>query len=261
MNGSTACKRMAFKDFHTAPGLIETDEDRRRKRSLIGGDLALRRQHGKPVQLNGRWILDPIFRDDDLQSLQQFCQPQANSELAVEVGFQLGEFAVEYCVERPASRFVGFEVRKHFCEETDALMQTRGIESARFCLADARTILPEILEPGTLDHLYVFFPDPWWKPRHVRKRLVSGDFLADAAVWLRPGGRFLLKTDVQAYAQWALALLTSNPMFTTKILDDRHADLPWTLRERRSDLHGHPTWAIEAVRNEIVTRRQDFLVD
>ncbi|MBM4344302.1 MAG: hypothetical protein FJ100_13110 [Deltaproteobacteria bacterium] len=240
---------MAFKQFHLAPSTGEAVADpRSRSRALIGGDLQMRRAHGTPSKLADPDVLDPVFRAQDFEAVRAWCQRDEDRPLVVEIGFQLGEFAVAYCARRPEIAYLGFEVRKQFCEESARLLRSRGLENARLCLADARLILPDMAAGGRLDELLVFFPDPWWKPRHVKKRLFSDDFVADAHDWLRPGGRLLLKTDVEPYAALAEATLAAHGGYRVERLADPHAGLPWTLRERRCDLHGYPTWAVAGVR-------------
>ena len=227
---------------------------RRKAKALIGGSLEMRRQHGTPSTITGQFILDPIFRPDDLQKLRTLVDPADPRPLVIEIGFQMGEFAAAFCQANPGVRYVGFEVRKKYCEEADALAVKKGIQNAMFCLVDAREMLREVLTPGTLDRLLVFFPDPWWKPRHIKKRLLTADFVAEAATLLRPpvgdspAGTLLLKTDVPGYADWAQGVMTADPHFHVERLADPTAQLPPTLRERRCKFHGYPTFAVQATR-------------
>ena len=140
--------------------------------------------------------LDPVFRADDEAKLTAWCAP-GPQPLVVEIGFQMGEFAAAYCQRRPEIRYAGFEVRRKFCEEANALLEASGLTNAWLALVDAREMLPRILQPGSVSEFLVFFPDPWWKARHIKKRLLYAEFIAQMADWLAPGGRLLLKTDVE----------------------------------------------------------------
>ena len=241
---------MAFRTFliDDKPADAPEQVQRKQKKALIGGSLEKRRAHGQPSALKGQFLLDPIFRAEDEVQLRAACAPDPDRPLSVEIGFQMGEFAAAYCLREPSLRYVGFEVRKKFCEEANAALEAAGVTNALICLVDAREMLRLVVQPGTLDELLVFFPDPWWKPRHVKKRLLTAEFIADAAVYLRPGGRLLLKTDVTEYADWAEGLMRADPHFAVTRLEDPAAGLPFTLRERRCRLHGYPTWAVQAVR-------------
>lgn len=241
---------MAFRTFHIDDKPVQAPEQlqRKKQKALIGGSLEMRRAHGHPSSLQGQFLLDPIFRAEDEQRLRELCAADPARPLTIEIGFQMGEFAVAYCQREPQRRYVGFEVRKKFCEETHAALEAAGVTNATICLVDAREMLPLVLAPASLDELLVFFPDPWWKPRHVKKRLLTAEFIADAATYLRPGGRLLLKTDVSEYADWAEALMRADPHYRVARLDDPSAGLPLTLRERRCRLHGYPTWAVQADR-------------
>ena len=232
---------MALRKFHVSDTPPPVDGDaavsRRQAKALIGGSIAMRRLHGTPSEIGGTFILDPIFRAADLDKLRAAVDPADARPLVVEIGFQLGEFAVAFCQANPGVR-----------QEADALAVKNMIGNAVFCLVDAREMLREVLAPGTLDQLFVFFPDPWWKPRHIKKRLLTADFVAEAARALRPGGRLLLKTDVPGYADWAQGVMAEDPHFDVVRLADPGADLPPTLRERRCHFHGYPTFAVQATR-------------
>lgn len=231
----------------SAPG-SEPDPLRVRKKRLIGGSVEKRREFGTPSDIRGAFLLDPIFRIEDEARLRAACDPAIDRPLIIEIGFQLGEFAAAFCQERPNVRYIGFEVRRKYCEEADALLVQKGITNALLALVDAREMLPRVLEPASVDEVLVFFPDPWWKQRHIKKRLLHPEFIHDTAGWLKPGGRLLLKTDVEGYADWAEAEMRREPRFEVTRLSDPAAGLPFTLRERRCRFHGMPTYAIEARR-------------
>ena len=238
---------MPVKDFKLA--VSEADSRMRRQRALIGGTWEKRREHGTPSELGGgRYALDPVFVPADLARLRAHCAPVADRPLVFEIGFQMGEFAAAFCAQRPAVRFAGFEVRAQYVREANQRLEQQNISNALLSMIDARQIIGEVVDPGTLDELFVFFPDPWWKPRHIRRRLISEDFVADAGQWLRPGGRLLLKTDVIAYADMAQGVMAADPQFAVERLADSSAALPPTLREKRCHFHGMPTYAVQAVR-------------
>ena len=244
---------MAMRKFHIVqapPPRSGLEPARQRERALIGGSLELRREHGRSTGVAGAFVLDPVFFAEHEARLKAFCDPSDPRPLVVEIGFQMGRFATDYCLQNPETRFVGFEVRRKYCEEADARLQKFGANNALLALVDAREMLPRVLTPGTLDELFLFFPDPWWKARHIKKRMISQEFIADMLGWLRPGGRFLLKTDVPDYATWAEAELRLAPAFVVQRLEDPSAGLPFTLRERRCRLRNQPTFAIEARRQQ-----------
>ncbi len=250
---------MAYRDFHQ-PDRSPSEQSseavgaaRSLSTRLVGGSMAMRRAHGEPPQLKGKWLFDPIFSDSDFESLRQWCSDDDPRPLVVEVGFQRARFARAFCEANPDIRYMGFEVRTKFCQDANEWLERGGIENARLALVDARECLPLLIEPGTLDCLYAFFPDPWWKKRHMKKRLVSNAFAFEVSNLLKDQGILLIKTDVQGYADWAETELRAEPNYDVNRLADASAGLPLTQRERKCALHGRPTWAIEAIRNTRVS--------
>ncbi|MCO4761872.1 MAG: hypothetical protein KC502_10225 [Myxococcales bacterium] len=245
---------MAYRDF-LEPDQIPSKTDpsgrgagRTVDTRLVGGDMALRRANGHPSNISGEWLYDPIFKDEDLAELKAWCSPDDPRPLVVEIGFQRARFARAFCLENPGVRYMGFEVRKKFCEDASEYLVAGGVDNARLALVDARQALPELVPPGTLDTLLAFFPDPWWKKRHMKKRLVSRDFAAESADLLKIGGKLIVKTDVEGYADWAEEEMRAEPRFEVTRLEDPAAGLPPTQRERRCAIHGRPTWAMVAIR-------------
>jgi len=241
---------MAMRDFHPQT----RDSDRRDKRGdavrIVGGALAMRRAHGQPTGASGVHVYDPIFRDDHIALLRAFCAPDATRPLVVEVGFQRARFARAYCSQHPETRYLGFEIRRKFVEESDAWMQRAGCDNYRLALVDAREAMPELIEAASVDRMFTFFPDPWWKSKQRKRRLLDRSFVALAARLLKPGGTLLVKTDVAGYADWAQAELEAVSGLRVERLDDPRAGLPPTQRERRCIEAGLPTWAVLATRVE-----------
>ena len=255
---------MAQKPFHVSvslPAPPEAGDARQwhRQRALIGGDLELRRARGKASGVHGRWVLDPVFRPEDEATLRAFCDAADPRRLVVEIGFQFGRFATPYCLLHPNVRFVGFEVRRKFCQDASARLERFGVTNAWLALVDARAMLPVVATPASIDELFVFFPDPWWKRDQAKKRLLSAEFAAEAALLVKLGGRLLLKTDVAGYADWAEGVLRAEPAFDVRRLADPTAGLPPTLREGRCLRFGTPTFAIEARRRPCVDPLADDL--
>lgn len=206
----------------------------------------MRRAHGHPSELKGTYLFDPIFREEDMAALKAWCEPDPERPLVVEIGFQRARFAAQWCQQNAGARYLGFEVRKKFCEDADAWLVRHEIDNARLALVDARSVLTDLIPEGTVDAFFCFFPDPWWKKRHMKKRLVSRSFAEVAQRLLKDDGVLVVKTDVQGYADWAEQELREVAGWRVERLDDPHAGLPLTQRERRCQLRELPTWAIEA---------------
>lgn len=243
---------MARRSFHL-PNAPSDDRPAERSQdaiSLVGGSLEKRRAHGHPSNLEGHFLHDPIFVPDDLQKLQQWCDSADRRPLAIEIGFQRARFAAQWCLQNPDARYLGFEVRKKFCEDADAWLFKHDVNNAKLALVDARSVLEDLTAPDSVDLLFCFYPDPWWKKRHMKKRLVSRSFAEAALRVLKPGGALIVKTDVEGYAEWAQAELEQVVGWTVTRLADATAGLPLTQRERRCHLRDLPTWAIEARKQE-----------
>jgi len=119
----------------------------------------------------------------------------------------------------------------------------------RVICADAVEVLRDCLPPGCVDEIVIFFPDPWPKKRHHKRRLMQPDFVALLARRLRPGGRLRLATDWEPYAEWLLAVLGASPALRNCAADGGYVPRPpvrpETRFERRGTRLGHVVHDLE----------------
>jgi tRNA (guanine-N7-)-methyltransferase len=123
-------------------------------------------------------------------------------------------------------------------------IERRGLSNLRVVRQDAVELLTRGLEPGTLDRVQLFFPDPWPKKRHHKRRILSPAFVALLARVIRPGGTFHAATDWEPYAEQMLAVLEApgGPFENTAGADrfaQRPPERPLTRFERRGERLGH----------------------
>jgi len=117
----------------------------------------------------------------------------------MEVGFGKGLFLVRVAQEAPATNFVGVEVVRKYQLFTATRLAKRGLRNVRLVLADARWLLEACVPAGSLQAVHVYYPDPWWKKRHEKRRVFTAEFAAGCERCLRVGGRLYVVTDVPEY--------------------------------------------------------------
>ncbi len=159
---------------------------------------------------------------------------------ALEIGFNRGVFLRSVAERWPDHDVIGVEIRRKFCWHLVNEVGDAGApKNLRLIWADAKNVVPAVFGNGSLSHLFVTFPDPWWKKRHAKRRLVDEDFAANIAPLLRPGGRIWVKTDVPAIAEEIAHSLSLCPELTPPepFAQD---DLPLTYREKRCIAQGLP---------------------
>ncbi len=122
--------------------------------------------------------------------------------LVVEIGFGNGDFLVETAPRRPGTRFVGIELSRTSVMKAAKRLKALRIRNVRLIHWDARPALQHLFEPGSLSEVHSYFPDPWPKKRHEKRRLFSVEFCQLVASRLRTGGRVILYTDDADYFAW-----------------------------------------------------------
>ncbi len=172
----------------------------------------------------------------------------------VEVGFGKGLFLLSSARARSDVNFLGIEIVRKYQLFTATRLAKRGLGNVRVACADAVEVLREMIAPASLDGAHIFFPDPWPKKRHHKRRLVQADFIELIQRALTAGGYFHLATDWQEYAEHMLALLGQTPGFENAAGAGRYAPRPeyrpLTKFERRGQRLGHGVWDLIFRKNE-----------
>ena len=131
----------------------------------------------------------------------------------VEIGSGLGEAIVHRASEMPEANFLAVEVYTPGIADLLLKMGQAGVENVRVAQANAPELLDNMLEENSVDELWVFFPDPWHKSRHHKRRLVSPAFADKVARVLKPGGIWRLATDWEEYAHVMRDVMEAHPDF------------------------------------------------
>jgi len=164
----------------------------------------------------------------------------------LEIGFGMGHSLAEMAAAAPDSNFLGIEVHRPGVGKLLHLVQEQGLGNVRVMCHDAVEVLRDGIGPDALDTLQVFFPDPWHKKRHHKRRLIQPPFVELAASRLRPGGRLHLATDWEHYAAQMLEVLSACPLLENTAPDTgyapRPAQRPLTKFEQRGERLGHGVW-------------------
>jgi len=129
----------------------------------------------------------------------------------IEVGFGKGLFLVNAGQERPDTNFVGIEIERAYQLHTATRLAKRELGNVRVVCADARLFLRDYVGDGSVGVVHVYFPDPWWKTRHRKRRLFTYDFAAQCIRVLQAGGRLQLASDVEEYFAIIVDMLDAQP--------------------------------------------------
>lgn len=159
--------------------------------------------------------------------------------LIVEIGSGTGDGLVQAAETYPDARLIAFEVYQPAVASTMIKLAAHGTTNVRLVVADGVQGLRQLIAPATLAQLHTYFPDPWHKLRHHKRRLVSPDFAELVISRLAPGGRWQLATDWTDYAEQMRQVLDARPELVNEFADapggwaPRPADRPITRYEAR----------------------------
>ena len=163
----------------------------------------------------------------------------------LEIGFGVGEVIGSLAESHPQIDYLGIEVHRPGVGRLMLRAAQANTRNLRVVCHDAVEVVEKIAD-GAFEEILVFFPDPWHKKRHHKRRLIAPDFVASAAAKLRPGGVIRLATDWQSYAEQMLAVCSANADLASLSADGgfvpRPDFRPPTRFERRGTRLGHGVW-------------------
>lgn len=169
--------------------------------------------------------------------------------LQVEVGSGKGLFLASAAPATPDHDFLGIEIARKYAKFTASRLAKADVTNAVLVHGDAQQIFQQHLTDESINAVHIYFPDPWWKKRHHKRRIMNEIFLKQVCRVLRPGGRLHFWTDVAAYYTASLELIAERtPLSGPHNVEESPAahDLDYrTHFERRMRQHGRPVYRCE----------------
>jgi len=169
-----------------------------------------------------------------------------NAPKILEIGTGMGETTAKIADANRDNDYLGVEVHVPGVGALCKQIAERGLGNLRICQHDAVEVVRDMLPEGSLDGVHVFFPDPWHKARHNKRRLIQPPFVALLASRLKPGGYFHCATDWEEYAHQMLEVLSAEPSLVNSAdgFAPRPEYRPLTKFENRGIRLGHGVWDV-----------------
>ena len=217
-----------------------TDLSKRHIRSFV-----LRQGRVSPAQQRACETLLPRFGIPYAARLSDLAQAFGRSAPKIlEIGFGMGDGTAAIALAHPENDYLALEVHTPGVGNLLKLIDAQHIFNIRIIQHDAVEVLRDMIAANTLDGVHIFFPDPWHKARHNKRRLIQAPFIAQLVQKLKPGGYIHVATDWQDYAEQVLAALSAEPLLenTATGYAPRPAYRPLTKFEQRGIRLGHGVW-------------------
>ncbi len=199
---------------------------------------------GQEEALQALWPVFGIDKGDSVLDLPALFG--RNAPVTLEIGFGNGDSLAQMAQAAPERDFIGIEVHTPGVGHLLKRVGEMGLTNVRVMNSDALDILQQRIPAASLDRVQLFFPDPWHKTRHHKRRIVQDDFVALIASRLHTGGVFHLATDWENYAQHMVEVLQNSTEFSNMASNppyaERPAVRPLTKFEQRGLRLGHGVW-------------------
>jgi tRNA (guanine-N7-)-methyltransferase len=169
-----------------------------------------------------------------------------NAPVVLEIGFGMGFTTAEIAAARPDNDFIGIEVHGPGVGSMFKLISEKRLTNVRVIQHDAVEVLRNMIPDASLAGVHVYFPDPWPKKRHLKRRLIQAPLVAQLAARLVPGGYLHCATDIEDYGQQMLDVLGAEPLLenTANGFAPRPDYRPLTKFEARGLRLGHGVWDV-----------------
>ncbi|MET4575111.1 tRNA (guanine-N7-)-methyltransferase [Ottowia thiooxydans] len=171
-------------------------------------------------------------------------QGKTYEKTVLEIGFGMGAATAHIAGLQPDTLFIGCEVHEPGVGALLKSMGEQNLDNIRILQHDAVEVLAKMIAPASLDGIHVFFPDPWHKKRHNKRRLLQAPFVRELATRLKPGGYIHCATDWEPYAQQMLEVLGAEPLLANSAegYAAKPEYRPLTKFELRGLKLGHGVW-------------------
>ncbi len=169
---------------------------------------------------------------------------RTESKKILEIGFGMGETTAKIAQTVPDCDFLAAEVHTPGVGALLKLIEELALTNIRIIQHDVVEVLQHMIADASLDGVHIFFPDPWHKKRHHKRRLIQAEFVKLLCAKLKTGGYLHVATDWQEYAEWVLDVLNAEPQLknTTNDYAEKPSYRPLTKFENRGIKLGHGVW-------------------
>ncbi|MFM9154598.1 MAG: tRNA (guanosine(46)-N7)-methyltransferase TrmB, partial [Polynucleobacter victoriensis] len=221
--------RARFEDAKDAAG--ESEHYLHRIKSFVLRTGRLTAGQAKAIETLGPKFLLP-YTGQAIDWQTSFSSPENNSintsrPKILEIGFGMGETTAKIAIARPEVDFLAIEVHEPGVGALLKLIGEQNISNLRLMRHDAVEVVENMIPEGFLDGVHVYFPDPWHKKRHNKRRLIQPDFVALLSSRIKSGGYWHLATDWKEYAEQMMEVLSAEPALTnTGSLPSGYAERP-----------------------------------
>ncbi|GAA0413815.1 tRNA (guanosine(46)-N7)-methyltransferase TrmB [Cocleimonas flava] len=218
-----------------------TDKFMRPVRSFVLRQGRLTR--GQDDALQNFWPVFGIDRGDSALDVDNLFESKA--QVTLEIGFGDGVSLATMAENAPDKNFIGIEVHKPGVGRLLHLIDEKKLTNVRVMDDDAVQIIKNRIPEASLDRVQLFFPDPWHKKRHNKRRIVQDDFVSLIASRLKPGGVFHLATDWEPYAEHMAEVMEASADFSSMAdtpYSPKPEERPTTKFETRGIKLGHGVW-------------------
>lgn len=210
-----------------------------------------RMTEGQQRGLDQGWPKFGLQLEDGLRDFDQVFG--RNAPRTFEIGFGMGHSTLEMAAACPEQDFIGVEVHRPGVGALLNGLMTQNLSNMRVYSCDALEVLRNCVADASLDRVLLFFPDPWHKSRHHKRRIVQASFAELVRQKLKVGGVLHMATDWQPYAEYMLEVMNVAPGYQNLAADGQYVprptERPTTKFERRGERLGHGVWDLKFQRN------------
>ncbi|WP_041623318.1 tRNA (guanosine(46)-N7)-methyltransferase TrmB [Spirochaeta thermophila] len=172
--------------------------------------------------------------------------PRPFDRYVLEIGFGMGDATVALAERFPGTGFLGVEIHSPGVGKVLREIHTKGLDNLRVVQADVFLVFEQLLLPDSFDGVHIFFPDPWPKRKHHKRRMIQSPFLDILHPFMKEGAYLYITTDWEDYASQILQVCSSHPAFVNEYggFAPRQVWRPVTKYERKGAREHHPIWEV-----------------